>query len=477
LKLKLDYKWVALSVTTIGSFMASLDTSIVVIGLPSVLKELNATITDGIWIITGYRLAMTLLLVLFGRLSDMYGRVKMYNIGFAVFTIGSLFCGLSTNGQMLVLSRVLQGAGAALLTANSAAIITDAFPINELGLGIGTNMMANNLGSVAGYSLSGIMISLWGWRSMFLINIPIGILATFWGYRQLKEISVRVAREKFDYAGSILYSTAMMTILYALTVGKATSATNLTILAAGLVLFLVVIFFELRQKHPMLDLRLFKIRMFAAGNVTSFFNSLAYNCGPFLRSLYLQLVMGYSATESGVIMVPLNLVVLFISPISGRLADKFGSRWLSSIGLALNAAAFFWFSTLNRQSTYSTIVMSLILLGLGRALFASPNSSSVMGALPAEKRGVGNGVRMTLNQTGNVLSVPFSMLLMMLWMPYDKLSQIVSESEVATAAELDVFMNAINTACFILGIIMLVAIVPSLLRGPKRTTGEIKEVA
>ena len=394
----MEYKWVALTVTTVGTFMASLDSSIVVIGLPTVLQDLHATIVHGIWIITGYRLMMTILLVLLGRIADMHGRVRLYNMGFAVFTVGSLCCGLSRTGEQLVLFRLLQGAGAALLTANSAAIITDAFPRGELGMGLGTNMMATNLGAIAGYTLSGVMITLFGWRSIFLVNVPIGVFGTLWGYRRLKEVSIRSVGEKFDYAGSILYCVGLSIILYALTIGNPTSLGNLAILAGGFALFLVFIVVERRQKYPTLDLSLFKIRLFAAGNLTSFLNSLAFSCGPFLRSLYLQLIMGYSAFKAGVMLIPMEIVVFVLSPISGRLADKYGSRVLSSIGLALNASALFWFSTLNEKSSYSAILISLILFGFGRALFASPNSSSVMGSVPAERRGVANGVRMTLNR-------------------------------------------------------------------------------
>ena len=219
MKFKMDYKWVALSVTTLGTFMANLDASIVVIGLPTLLQDLHATIVHGIWIITGYRLMMTIFLVVVGRLADLHGRVRLYNLGFAIFTVGSLLCGLSTNGDQLVSFRFLQGAGAALLFANSAAIITDAFPRNELGMGLGTNMMANNLGAIFGYTLSGIMITAFGWRSIFLINVPIGIFATVWGYLRLKEVGVRPLAGRFDYAGSILYCVALVTVLGALALG------------------------------------------------------------------------------------------------------------------------------------------------------------------------------------------------------------------------------------------------------------------
>jgi EmrB/QacA subfamily drug resistance transporter len=466
----MDYKWVVLSVTTVGMFMATLDSSIVVIGLPTVLDKLHADMVLGVWIITGYRLMMTLLLVLLGRLADLYGRVKLYNMGFAIFTVGSLACALSRTGEQLVVFRFLQGAGAALLMTNSAAIITDAFPKNELGMGLGTNIMAANLGAIAGYTLSGVMITYFGWQSIFLINVPVGIFGTIWGYLRLKEISVRAVGQKFDYAGSILYCVGLSTILLALTVGDPASTRNIAILAGGLLFMVGVIFIELRQKFPTLDLALFKIRLFAAGNITSFLNALAFACGPFLRSLYMQLVLGYSAVKTGVLLIPMEIVIFLLSPISGKLSDRYGGKILVSIGLALNAAALFWFSTLNENSSYSMVLVSLVLFGVGTALFASPNTSSVMGSVPAEKRGVANGIRMTVNQTAISLSVPFSLLLMSLVMPYNQLSKIVNNTQLNSANEMPIFLSAINRACFILGIIMFLAIIPSLLRGPKTDT-------
>ena len=235
MKLKMDYKWVVLSVTTVGSFMANLDSTIVVLGLPTILQNLNASIVHGIWIITGYSLMMTILAVVLGRLADLYGRVRLYNLGFAIFTVGSLFCALSQSGEQLVISRFLQGTGAALLAVNSIAIITDAFPRRQLGMGLGTNIMAMNLGAIAGYTLGGVMITYLGWRSIFLINVPIGIFGTIWGYLRLKAISVKPVGGKFDYAGSILYCIGLATILIALTIGDPTSSRNIAILVGGLV--------------------------------------------------------------------------------------------------------------------------------------------------------------------------------------------------------------------------------------------------
>jgi EmrB/QacA subfamily drug resistance transporter len=467
MKLKIDYKWVALSVTTIGLFMGSLDSSIVVIGLPTILQSLHATIVHGIWIITGYTLMTTIFLVILGRLADLYGRVRLYNMGFAIFTVGSLLCALSRKGEQLVIFRFLQGSGAALLTANSAAIITDAFPKKELGMGVGTGIMAMNLGAIVGYTLGGVMISAFGWQSIFLINIPIGIFGTIWGYLQLKEIRMKPVGQKFDYAGSILYSIALTTVLLALAVGDPLSTRNLWILGGGIALFIAVIFVELKQKFPTLDITLFKIRLFAAGNLAALLNSIAFGCGPFLRSLYLQLILGYSAAKAGIMLIPMEIIIFFLSPISGRLADRYGSRILSTIGLCMTASALFWFSTLNQHSPYGAVLISLALFGLGAAFFASPNVSSIMGSVPAEKRGVANGIRMTVTMTSSVLSVPFSLMLMTLVMPYNKLSQIVGSTQLNNTNEIPQFLKAINHASLIIGIIVLVAVIPSILRGPR----------
>jgi EmrB/QacA subfamily drug resistance transporter len=447
--------------------MAALDSSIVTIGLPTVLQDLQTTLVLGVWIITGYRLMLTILLVMLGRMADMYGRVRLYNIGFAVFTIGSLACGLSASGEQLVLFRFLQGIGAALLIANSAAIVTDAFPREQLGMGLGVNMMATNLGAVAGYALSGIMIGLFGWRSMFFINIPVGIFGTLWAHMRLKEVSIRRSGEKFDYVGSTLYCVGLSIVLYALTIGSFVSLNNLILLTVGIALFITFIVIERKQPFPTLDLSLFKLRLFAAGNLSSFLNTLAYNCAPYLISLFLQLVLAYGPTQAGLMMIPMNIIIFILAPISGRLSDKYGSRVLSSMGLALNAAALFWFSTVNQNATYSSLLITLVLFGFGRSLFSSPNVSSIMGCVPAEKRGIANGIRTTLTQTGSVLSIPVSMILMTFVIPYDRLSVLINSKELISSGELPVFIGALNFAFLVLGVICAIAIIPSMLRGPR----------
>jgi EmrB/QacA subfamily drug resistance transporter len=469
-KLKMDYKWEALSITALGTFMSTMDMSIVVIGLPTIIQDLHASIVHGIWIITGYVLMMTIFLVILGRLGDLYGKVRLYNLGFGVFTAGSLLCALSQSGEQLIIFRFTQGAGAAMLTANSIAILTDSFPRQELGKALGTNVIGYNLGAIAGYTLSGVMIHYFGWRSIFLMNVPIGILGTLWGYKRLKEIGVKPIGEKFDYAGSILYCIGLTTILLGLTIGNPTSGRNIGIIVCGVIFFIFVIFVELKQKYPTLDLKLFKIRLFAAANTAGFLNAIAFSCGPFLLSLYLQVILGYSALKAGVFLIPMEIAVVIVSMISGRLSDRYGGRVLCSIGLALNASAFICFSTLNEKSWYGSVLVGLLLFGFGRALFAPPNINSIMSSVIPEKRGVANGIRTTLTQTANVLSVPFSLLLMTMVLPYDKLSQIVGISQLIDSNDTPIFLKALKFAFFTLGIITSLAIIPSVLRGPRQKT-------
>src|SRR5881409_4263023 len=240
----MDYKWVVLTVTTVGIFMATLDASIIIVGLPTVVNDLHTNIVVGIWIITIYRLAITVLLVTIGRVADLFGRVRLYTWGFAIFTVGSLLSGLSPTAEFLLAFRLVQGTGAALLFVNSVAIVTDAFSGKDLGKGIGINQVARNAGTITGYTLSGVLIQLFTWRSIFLVNVPVGIFGTYWSRKRLKEIHLPARGEKFDAPGAITFSFAITLLLLGLTLGSLTEFANQAVVGGSILCFAIFIIIE-----------------------------------------------------------------------------------------------------------------------------------------------------------------------------------------------------------------------------------------
>jgi len=458
-----QHKWLVLTVTTVGVFMASVDENIVFIGLPSLLHDLNATLVEGIWIVAGYALTTAILLVAFGRVSDLFGKVRLCTLGFATFTVASLLCGFSQTGGQLVFFRLIQGIGAALLFVNSVVLVADAFPLSELGMALGLNFMAWNVGAITGYTLGGLIVQLLGWRFIFFVNVPVGIFGTLWAHMRLTETR-RVITEKFDFLGTTLYCSGLTSILIALTLQGTTVSLILTLLIGGLLVFFIFVLVEKRMQYPALDLDLFKMRLFTAGNIASFLNCLAYSTVPFAITFYLQLVRHLNPLTAGFMFIPMEAVVLVVGPISGRLSDHYGARGLSSLGLLFSAAAIFWLSTLNQNSSYTSVIAGLACFGVGRGLFASPNVSSIMSEVQFERRGVANGVRMTLIYTAAAVSAPLSLVFMSLAMPYNMLSQI-AQGTVTTIAETGAFLSALRYALQMSVLLVILAIVPSLLRG------------
>ena len=468
----MEYKWVVLTVTTVGIFMATVDSSILVVGLPQVVLGLHTNLVVGVWFITIYRLMITVLLVAIGRIADIYGRVKLYTWGFAVFAVGSLLSGLSTTDTELLAFRLVQGIGAALLFVNSVAIVTDAFAGNELGKGIGINQVAINAGTITGYTLSGILIQLFTWRSIFLVNVPIGIFGAYWSRKRLKEVSRPLHPEKFDILGALTFSVSITLLLLGLTLGSPTDPFSIGIVATSILLMLLFILVERRAKFPVLDLSLFRIRLFTAGNIANLLSGLAFAALAFIMTLYFQLVRGYDPLHAGISLIPLDVTLIVIGPISGSLSDKWGARGLSTIGLVTAAAGFLYLSLFNIATSYLQIAFGLSLVGFGIGLFRSPNASSVMGSVPSTQRGIGSGVRATIINTSIVASVPLVLAMMTADISYDKLINIVGNVNILSAgqvagSELSSFLSGLQHSLLILSALILVSAVFSLLRGSR----------
>ncbi|GHO46916.1 MFS transporter [Ktedonospora formicarum] len=426
------YKWIALTNTTLGVLMATIDSSIVLISLPVIFKGIHidplAPDETGyfLWMLMGYMVVTATLLVTFGRISDMFGRVRFYNLGFLIFTIGSILLWLTpSTGNLgaleLILFRFVQGIGGGFLLSNSSAIITDAFPEHQRGFALGINQIAAILGSVIGLILGGIL-SYFDWRLVFLVSVPVGIAGTIWAYAMLRETATTPKRQKIDWMGNITFASGATILLIGITYGiepyngSPTGWGNPLVLGAlilGFFLLGAFIWIELRVPDPMFRLSLFKIRMFAAGNTSSFLASIARGGLQFMLVIWLQGIWlplhgyDYEVTPlwAGIYMIPLMIGFLLMGPLSGWLSDRFGARPFSTLGMLIQALGFFLLTVLPLNFDYIWFALILFMLGVGQGMFSSPNTSSIMGSVPREQRGVASGMRSTFQNSGSIVSI------------------------------------------------------------------------
>ncbi|MDV3276993.1 MAG: MFS transporter [Nitrososphaerales archaeon] len=466
----MDYKWTVLTVTTVGVLMSGIDSRIVVIGLPVVASALHADAEQAIWFTQSYTIGSTIALLFIGRVSDMFGRVKIYAVGFAVFTAGSLLTSVSVSPDLFIFFRVLQGLGSAALFANSAAIITDAFPSGELGLALGTNQVAFRVGAMFGLTISGLILSILDWRFLFYINIPVGIFGTLWARRQLRELGQTERSAPMDWPGFFSFTTFITTLLLALTYaayGIGEESVVVALLVVSFVSLAAFVAVERRTERPLLDLRLLGIREFTGGVVTQLLNAIAFGAFILLISLYLQLVEGLSPFQAGIAIVPFDLAFLLVGPLSGRLSDKFGVLPFTTAGLATVSISLYLFSTTGPSAPYSLLLVYLVICGFGMGLFSSPNMSSVMGSVPGPRRGVASGLRATFFNVGLTLSFNVVILVMTFFLPYSLITSIISStniSSIASSARV-LFADGLDKAYLVLAVVNTVAIIPSLLRG------------
>src|SRR5438128_571562 len=426
------YKWIALSNTTMRVLMARIDISIVLISLPTIFKGIQIDpLAPGetnyfLWLLLGYMVVTATLLVTFGRISDMFGRVRFYNLGFAIFAVGSTLLWLTPStgnaGALeLILFRFVQGIGAGFLFANSAAILTDAFPAHQRGLALGINQIAAVLGSVIGLIMGGIL-SYYSCRLVFMVSVPVGIVGTIWAYMMLREVATIRKHQQIDWAGNVTFAAGTTILLLGITYGiepyggAPTGWGNPLVLGAlviGVTLLAAFIWIELHVQDPMFRLELFRIRMFAAGNVSGFLASIARGGLQFMLVIWLQGIWlplhGYNYDVAplwaGIYMIPLMLGFLLMGPLSGWLSDRFGARPFSTLGMLIQAMGFFLLTVLPSNFTYIWFALIIFMLGLGQGMFSSPNTSSIMGSVPPEQRGAASGMRSTFQNSGSIVSI------------------------------------------------------------------------
>jgi MFS family permease len=426
-----NYKWIALSNTTLGILMVTINQSILLISLPALFRGINlnplvpSNTSYFLWVFMGFMLVTAVLVVSLGRVGDIYGRVKMYNLGFAVFTLFSILLSVTfltgpAGAIWIIVMRVLQGVGAAFLFANSTAIITDAFPVEERGKALGINGIAGVSGSFLGLLLGGVLAPI-EWRLVFLVSVPFGLFGTVWAYLMLKDNGVRVPA-RIDWLGNTLFAVgliAMLTgIVYSLLPygGHATGWTNPWVLAGifgGIAVLVLFAWVETKVEAPMFRLGLFRIRAFTFGNIAALLGALGRGGIQFMLIIWLQGIWlpqhGYSFSQTplwaGIAMLPLSVGFLIVAPVAGLLSDRHGARLFATTGLAVSCAAFLLLELLPINFSYVWFALLIFLFAVGMGLFFAPNQAGVMNSLPPDQRGAGAGMINTFQNSATVLSM------------------------------------------------------------------------
>ncbi len=405
------WRWFILATVLVGATMSALDVSIVNVALPTLQGDFKVNLAVIEWVAMAYMLTLTIFLPLFGRLADIFGRSKMYNTGFVVFTIGSALCGLATSAGFLIGARILQAVGAGLLQANSVALITQAFPANERGRAIGIQGAVQAIAMSVGPFVGGILISAVSWRAIFYVNVPIGIVGTFAALYCLPTAVKSAQREKIDYLGTALFATGLAFLVLAVNEGETigwTAPIILTYFALAAVLLTAFIITEMRVEHPMIDLSLFKRYAFSAGNFTGLLSYYVLFAVLFLMPFYLEKIAGYNPAVTGSILTPIPLAMAIVAPFAGHISDKYGSRIMTSWGMAVCALATLLLIFTGRSPNMVVLVTELVVLGIGMGLFTPPNNSAIMGSAPRERLGVAGGILNMMRALGLIFGVDIS---------------------------------------------------------------------
>jgi EmrB/QacA subfamily drug resistance transporter len=482
----MDYRWKALAVVGMGSFMGAVDATVVVIAFPQIARDLSASLVAMVWTIMVYILMGTALVLSLGRLSDLKGRKRLYLVGFLIFVLGSALCGLAGSGEALVAFRAVQGIGAAMLIANSFAVLSDAFPPSERGRAFGLNTIIWGGGAISGILLGGLILTVTSWRWIFWINVPIGLVATFLAWRTLRESVTPDPRETFDFPAAILFTAGLASLLFGATEGMIAGWTALGAvvpLLAALPLLLLFYVWERRwSRDPILPFFLFRSWLFSASLVASVLQGIALFATSFLLMAYLQGIRGISVLTAASLLAPLSIGLAAVGPIGGRLSDRYGARVLSTVGLAVQAVALFLFSTIVSGTPLYAIAGYEALLGIGGGLFFPANSSAIMGSVPRNRYGVASGVMMTVRNSATALSFVVALLALTSQLPGGLGASLLGGSfSPSTLAAIGIsrdqlqveFLDGMRVAFRASAVLVLVAAVFSALRGREVRSGPV----
>jgi EmrB/QacA subfamily drug resistance transporter len=468
-------KWLVLAVVAIGGFMASLNSASLIIILPTLQQDLHTQLVNIFWVLLAYTLASAVLLLTVGRMADLWGNKRIFLWGYAVFGVGSILCAIAPTVEVLIAARFVQGIGGALLTANASAIITHTFPKRELGRALGISAMVYAVGTTLGPIIGGLLTDAINWRWAFWVNVPIAVIGLLLARAYLyNEVGTGHASgtDRFDLPGAGLLAVSFAALLYFVSFGPMYgwgSTRMLVSLVIAIVATSAFFWRQLTTSHPLLELRLFRNRLFAMANFSASFATMGMISVLFLLPFYLEDVLHYSLFMSAVLLTPYPVTMLIVSPLSGYFSDRFGSRFLATLGMVLAALSLASLSTLTLHSTYGPIALRLVLLGLGMGLFQSPNNSAVMSSAPGSRRGVASAVLGTMRNLGMMLGIGIIGAVFVSFMPFNAFLQLALTGATSASGEQQV-VSAFSI-CFLVatGFAVLGALT-SLIRGSHTAT-------
>jgi len=461
------YKWWALSCTSLGMLLATTNSGTLIIALPELERALGTSLLALVWVILAYMIASTVLVLTCGRLSDLFGRKRAYVAGFVVFALASLGAGFAADGTQLILWRILQGVGAAFLFANSSALVTDAFPREQLGVAMGTNVMVAAVGLVIGPVLGGALVAI-GWQWVFWFNVPLALAGSLWGWLILHELARPDSVRGFDPFGTLAFVGGLTGLVLGISRGGLSGWGDPVVLgglATAVVLLPLFVLIEQRGRAPMLDLTIFENRLFAAATGAAFINGLSRFALMFVFVFYFQGAQGDDPITAGLKLAPLAVGMLISSPLAGAWADRRGSRALSALGMLVTAAGLAGMTVLQADSAYWIAGAWMFVVGTGSGMFNSPNTAAMMGTVPPHRRGIAAGARMMLQNTGAILSIAFVFAVIAAAVPRDVLFAIFSGLAAGLSPEqLAPFIANMHTALWALAAVSLLGVFVSLMR-------------
>jgi EmrB/QacA subfamily drug resistance transporter len=473
-----SYKWWALSCTSLGMLLVATNSGTLIIALPDLERALGTSLLELVWVILAYMISATVLVLTAGRLSDLFGRKPAFVGAFLVFALASLGAGFAADGTQLILWRVLQGIGGAFIFANGPALVTDAFPREQLGLAMGTNTMIAAIGLVIGPVLGGALVAI-SWQWVFWFNVPLALAGALWAMLVLRELAQRDPVRGLDLIGTLTFVLGLTGLVYGISRGGLAGWDDSLVIASLIVAVLLLPLFVLiehRGKAPMLDLTIFRNRLFAAATAAAFINGLSRFALMFIFVFYFQGAQGDDPILAGLKLAPMALGMLVASPLAGIWADRHGSRAMAALGMIVTALGLALMTTLEASSPYVESGIWLALVGIGSGMFMSPNTAAMMGTVPTARRGIAAGARTMVQNTGAVISIAFVLAIITAAVPKPVLFKIFSGlASGLTSAQLDPFIENMHTALWVLAAISLLGAGVSLLRPSEQRTAARRE--